>query len=272
MKIYIIGVTGFIGQNLFDYYKNSHDVFYYVRGGNLTKDLNRLNPDLIINCAAEIYNESSMFSTNVELVKDCLEYIKENKTTAMIHLGSSSEYGLNYNRPTKENDFLDVYDLYSATKAAATLLCQGYAKKHNLDVVIVRPYSPYGPGEKPHRLFPSLWKSFMLDQPMNLADGVHDFCYIKDFLEAINCVTISTERTPGEIINVSTGVQYTNLEVLALFKKITGKNGNVTVLDKFTTPEIWKADIDHIQQKYGWSPKFSLEDGIKDFLESARYE
>ncbi|MEN6293827.1 MAG: NAD(P)-dependent oxidoreductase [Methanobacterium sp.] len=272
MKIFIIGVSGFIGSNLAKFYQQDNDIFYFSRKDNLIECLENFKPDLNFNCAAEIYNKDLMFASNVGIVHTCLEYVKDNPSTTLVHFGSSSEYGNEYQRATKEDDYLNVYDMYSSTKAAATVLCQGYGKTYNLDVVVIRPYSPYGLGEKPHRLFPSLWKSFMLDRPMSLTNGVHDFCYIKDFLEAVNCVIISKERTPGELINISTGVQYTNLEVLDLFKIITNKEGNVTVIDKFTTPEVWKADISHIQNKYGWSPKFSLENGIRDFIESASYE
>jgi nucleoside-diphosphate-sugar epimerase len=162
--------------------------------------------------------------------------------------------------------------MYSGTKGAATLLCQAYAKQHNVDVQIIRPYSPYGPGERPHRLFPALWRAFKLDNPMKLVMGVHDFCYIDDFVDAVDLIIGNDKRTPGEIINVSSGEQYSNSTVLETFRKITGLQGNVEVMAKFTTPPVWKADVTLVKEKYGWKPKYSLEDGIRKFLEEATYE
>ena len=269
MKIFITGSTGFIGQNLVQRYSD-HEVFEFHRKLNLRDSLRYFKPDLIINCAAEIYNRDEMFAVNVSLVKECLDYVKEFPNTRMIQLGSSSEYGP-VNRPTKETDPIQALDMYSGTKGMATLLCQSYARSYNLDIIVVRPYSPYGPGERPHRLFPALWRSFKLDKPMDLVLGVHDFCYIDDFIDAINLVIESDKRTPGELINISSGVQVSNTDVLATFRKVSGKEGLVDVKNNFTTPPIWTADISHIKTKYKWQPKISLEKGISKFLEKANY-
>ena len=269
MKIFITGSTGFIGQNLVQRYSD-HEVFEFHRKLNLRDSLRYFKPDLIINCAAEIYNRDEMFAVNVSLVKECLDYVKEFPNTRMIQLGSSSEYGP-VNRPTKETDPIQALDMYSGTKGMATLLCQSYARSYNLDIIVVRPYSPYGPGERPHRLFPALWRSFKLDKPMDLVLGVHDFCYIDDFVDAINLIIESDKRTPGELINISSGVQISNTDVLAAFRKVSGKEGLVDVKNNFTTPPIWTADISHIKTKYKWQPKISLEKGIIKFLEKANY-
>ena len=270
MKIYIVGSTGFIGQNLVKKY--SHEtVFEHTRYFEISTKLNYFKPDVIINCAAEIYNPNLMYDVNVKLVKDCLDYCKEFPNTQFIQLGSSSEYGT-VNRPTNEQDPIQVDNMYSGTKGAATLLCQSYAKQFNIDVQIIRPYSPYGPGERSHRLFPALWRAFKLDRVMTLAMGVHDFCYIDDFVDAIDIIIRSKLRMPGEIINISSGEQQSNATVLEIFRKITGMQGNVELITKFTTPKVWAADITHIKKKYNWSPKFTLEDGIRKFLEEATYE
>jgi len=269
MKIFITGSTGFIGKNLVQRYSD-HDVFEFHRKLDLYESLRYFKPDLIINCAAEIYNRDEMVAVNVNLVKECLDYVKTYPNTKMIQLGSSSEYGP-VNRPSKETDPIQALDMYSGTKGMATLLCQSYARSYNLDIVIVRPYSPYGPGERPHRLFPALWRSFKLDSPMDLVLGVHDFCYIDDFIDALDLIIGSDQRQPGEIINVSSGVQTSNVDVLFTFKSITGKDGVVTLKNTFVTPTTWTADITHVKTKYKWSPKNTLEQGITKFLEKGSY-
>ncbi len=271
MKIFITGSTGFIGQNLVQFYKD-HDVFEFKRYMNIEGKLDYFKPDLIINCAAEIYDKEKMWSANVELTKTCLDHCLERPSTAMIQLGSSSEYGPDYSRATMETDTLNPVDMYAGTKGIASTLCQTYGNVYKTDVTVIRPYSPYGPGERPHRLFPNLWKSFKLNRPMNLVMGVHDFCYIDDFVEALDTVVQSDRRHPGETLNVSSGIETNNLQVLEAFKKVTGLEGNVTIDEKFVTQRTWRCDNTKIRLRYGWSPKTSLEQGIKLFLERANYE
>jgi nucleoside-diphosphate-sugar epimerase len=271
MKIFITGSTGFIGSNLVQFYKD-HEIFEFKRYMNIEGKLDYFKPDLIINCAAEIYDKTAMWKVNVELTRACLEFCVEHPNTKMIQLGSSSEYGYNYSRATMESDAINPVDMYAGTKGIATTLCQTYGHVYKTDVVTLRPYSPYGPGERPHRLFPNLWRSFKLDRPMDLVLGVHDFCYIDDFISALDIVAQSERRVPGEVLNVSSGIQTSNVEVLEAFRTVTGKVGNVNIVNKFVTPSTWRCDNTKIKLKYGWSPKINLEQGIKLFLERAQYE
>lgn len=271
MKIFITGSTGFVGSNLVSYFKEYKVVGFQRNGSDLKSQLDFFRPDWIINCAAEIYNESSMWSTNVEFAKTCVEWIMSNQSTKMIQIGSSSEYGV-HDYPTSEASALRATDIYGSTKAIASMLCVSHAKTFDLDIVVVRPYSLFGPKEGSHRLFPKLWKSFKHNKPMQLVEGVHDFCYIDDFVRAINTIMFSENRTSGDVVNISSGVQSSNSEVLNCFKSISGTDGAVTKLDKFCTPKVWQADITHIKDRYGWTPSISLEDGIEMFLNKANYE
>jgi nucleoside-diphosphate-sugar epimerase len=271
MKILITGGTGFIGSNLARHF-NQHQVGIYRRHASDTQaQLDWFRPDWIINCGAEIYDKERMWSANVELTKNCLEWIKSNPATSMIQMGSSSEYGP-MDRASCESDPVCARDMYGATKGIATTLCQTYAAVYGIDVVVIRPYSPYGPGERPHRLFPRLWQAFCRDRPMDLVQGVHDFCYIDDFVRAVDMIMRTDSRISGDIINVSSGVQTSNAEVLECFRSITGKMGAVTVVDRFVTPPVWQADIRHVRDCYGWSPSIGIDQGIRQFLETAHYE
>lgn len=272
MRLFITGSSGFIGSNfVLKYNKSFSYICFFKRDDNLKERLEETKPDIILNCAAEIYDEKNMWSTNYLMVADIIQYLKRNPQAKFIQLGSSSEYG-SVDRATKETDRLLPQGMYATTKAMASTLCTTEAADKNLKVVVVRPYSPYGVGEKPHRLFPKLLKAFKYDEPMDLTNGVHDFCYIHDFIDGLKLV-VDRENEPGEVVNISSGVETTNKEVYHTFVDVTGeKNAPITFLDKFVTYPKWQANINHITNKYGWKCKYSLKEGIADFLRTNYYE
>ena len=94
MKIFITGATGFVGQNLVEYYtKRGHEVYAFRRDEHLYECLRQFKPDAILNSAAEIYDPEHMFEPNIAMVQTILEYVREcDQYCRLIQIGSSSEY------------------------------------------------------------------------------------------------------------------------------------------------------------------------------------
>ena len=270
-KIFITGSNGFIAKNLSEYYKNSQQ-YHYAKGDDIVRSLDDFAPDLILHCAAEIYKPDLMWDSNIILLHQILEYVKRRPTTRLIHIGSSSEYG-KISRAAKETDRINPVDMYQATKGAGTILCQGYAQQYKLPITVARAYSVYGRYEKPHRLFPRLWKAFQIDQPMKLFQGYHDFIYINDFIRGIDILTKDSNPC-GDIVNLGSGIQYSNSDVLEMFEKVTGRKAPVEFVEsmaKTFESEVWLCDTNYAFARYNFKAEYNLEQGIKDFLETATY-
>ena len=272
MKIFITGSTGFVGRNLVEFY-SGYEVFSYKRHMNLVESLNSFSPDVIINSAAEIYDADNMWYPNIEMTYECAEYVKKNPSVNFVQIGSSSEYGP-MPRASAETDKINPVDMYQATKGAATIICQGYARLYKLNINIARPYSVYGKYEKPHRLFPRLWRAFKLQEPMKLFHGYHDFIFIDDFIRGIDLLVKKQGEPFGDIVNFGSGKQYSNLEVLQLFESVTGQTAPVTVVEhmaKAFESDVWICDTRYAKEKYNFEIEYDLEYGIKKFLDTANY-
>ena len=107
---------------------------------------------------------------------------------------------------------------------------------------------------------------------MQLVNGVHDFCYINDFVHAVDNIIACDQREPGEIINISSGVQTTNHQIYNIFKQVSGHNGAVELSDTWATPTVWCANIHKAVNKFNWQPQYNIEQGIEKFLKEAHYE
>lgn len=270
MKIFITGSTGFIGKNLSEFYSINHDVYNYSREG-LLYALNYFKPDVIINCAAEIYDPNVMFESNILLTKTCLDYIKQHKNK-MIQLGSSSELG-RIKKPGSEIDMINPENMYAGTKGAATLLCQSYAREFNLDIAIARPYSVYGRYERSRRLFPTLRNALETGSKIKLSGGYHDWIYIDDFVRGINWM-VGRNNEKGDIFHFGTGVQESNHTVLDLFINYYYALGidvppadieeDIEQYHNYDT-DMWACDITKTTGR-GFKTEFTLKQGIIHYL------
>jgi nucleoside-diphosphate-sugar epimerase len=276
MKIFITGATGFVGKNLVQYYESrGHDVYAFRREEHLHECLHKFKPDAIINSAAEIYDAELMFEPNILMVQTIIEYVRDcDQWCRMIQIGSSSEYGPT-NHATAETDLLKPIDFYQATKGAATLLCQGWARFLNLPIWIVRPYSVYGPGEREHRLFPKMYRAYRYNEPMTLYQGHHDFIYIDDFVRGIDLVLQEWDLEAGDIVNFGSGVQTSNFELLDIWNKVTGITNapvaKVAEMKKAFENNVWVCDTKKAKS-LGFDCEYSLEDGIHSFWIKADYK
>lgn len=185
---------------------------------------------------------------------------------AFVYTGSSSEYGFK-TKPIKETDFLDPISFYAGTKGSGTLLCNVFAREYKKPVIILRPFSIYGPYEEPSRFIPTIINSLIKNRPIKITSGLkrRDFTYIDDVLDIYLSVVQKGNKLSGEIFNMGAGKEYSNDEVVEALFRITGKK---VPIEKGVYPtrmwdtSHWVADVSKIKELLDIKPKYSLEKGL----------
>jgi nucleoside-diphosphate-sugar epimerase len=123
-----------------------------------------------------------------------------------IHVGTCYEYG-DYPYPVSEDTCLRPRSAYGATKAAGTLVALERAAALGLPLVVVRPFTMYGPFEGEHKLVPQIVTACRKREPLNLTAGeqVRDFVFVEDIVE--DCLRLAevADFPAGEILNLGTG-------------------------------------------------------------------
>lgn len=208
--------------------------------------------------------------TNVVGTWNLLEAAAELDNVQVVQTGGSSEYGHN-TEPLREQTSLEPVTLYGATKAAATLLSRQIARERGLPLVILRPFSIYGPWESPERLIPTLILAALRGSAVSLTPpGLrHDYIFVDDVVDA--CLAASQVHLPaGEIINIGSAQQWTNEAVVELVQQLTGSELNVeygTFPARQADTAHWVADIRKASQLLSWSPVRDLPSGLKSTLD-----
>ncbi len=241
------------------------------------KDIEKsiMDVDIIINFAAETHVDRSISSpvsfikNNINSVLNILEFMRHSKKEIkLIHISTDEVYGEAIDGSFTENDRLKPSSPYASSKAAGEMLIMGYTRTYGLNTVIVRSSNNYGPFQFPEKLIP---KTIILainnrEIPVyGTGKNVRDYIYVKDFCKAIELL-IHSNTKKGEIFNVSSGEE---LQVIEIVKKILDLLKKPYDLIKFVEDRPghdlrYSIDSSKIRKKFGWSPRYNFNKGIKD--------
>lgn len=155
--------------------------------------------------------------------------------------------------------------IYSATKASGEALCRAFSQEYQKPIVTIRPYSVYGPGEADFRFIPTVFRSCLKGEAMQLAPtATHDWVYVEDLVDMMMAVSKEPHKYAGNTYDCGTGVSTTNEAVVKMIEKITGKKANISgfvQLRSFDNPN-WSADPKNGLIDKAWKYRIQLEEGL----------
>jgi len=110
---------------------------------------------------------------------------------------------------------------YSATKAAADMLINAWARTYGISYIIVRPTNNYGIGQYVEKLIPKSCKYLGIGRKIPLHNNgtpVRNWLHAQDTANAV--ITIIESGIKNEIYNICGGIEKNNLEVVEKIIKL----------------------------------------------------
>lgn len=179
------------------------------------------NVDTIMHFAASTHVDNSFHSSisftsnNVVGTHVLLEAAREyGRVRRFIHVSTDEVYG-GETEFEKEEAMLSPTNPYACTKAAAELICRGYAISFNMPIIITRGNNVYGPRQYPDKLIAKTCCLLSRKKPAFIhGDGSHlrSYVYVTDMAEAFD--TILHKGRTGGVYNVGSDEERTNLQVV----------------------------------------------------------
>jgi len=226
--------------------------------------------DALVNFAADthvdrsIMEASDFIATNVKGVHNILEAAKDFGTDRVLLVSTDEVYGSIREGSFTENDPVRPRNPYSASKAGGDLLGMAYFETFNSPVIITRGSNTYGPRQYPEKVLPLFVTNAIDDEPLPLyGDGgnIREWLHVDDHCRGIDCALRQGE--PGEVYNVSSGHERTNLELTKRILELTGKGEDLIrpVLDR--PGHDWRYSIDSSKlRRLGWEPATAWDEGM----------
>ena len=191
------------------------------------------------------------------------------------------EYGYPTYKPVAEEyekNPVDSLLVYGTAKIASEFMGLNYAKNYGLDFTALRFAGTYGPGKQARHgalsVYSKLIENAMIGLPTTISHGgdeKNDMIYVKDVASAIILVCFK-EKLKHHVFNIGTGRGVTLRDLGAVIKEIYPDaiceiGPGLDYMD--TGPVYGVLDCSRARNELNFAPKFTLETGVKDYIETA---
>ena len=190
----------------------------------------------------------------------------------VIVTGTCAEYDWTLGGAFSEDAPIAPHTPYGKAKAGTGNAILKAAERHGATAVWARVFFPFGIGESPARLVPSMLRACLNDEPLLCGppDTIRDVWDVRNVGDALAALTLSQSTGP---INVASGRGVTFREIGAIVRQITGASDVLRFGERPLSrgePPIIIADTTRLQSEIDVSCPISLERGLQDYLAAFR--
>ncbi|MBV6419258.1 MAG: GDP-6-deoxy-D-talose 4-dehydrogenase [Ignavibacteriaceae bacterium] len=230
LKILILGNSGFIGTNLFNYLKensnyniitttinqklcNAFTYYFNLLDKDSWESIVELNADVFINATGYGVvkletNIDLMYDINYIMLTDFLEFLESNSNeTNFIQFGTAFEYDLNIEKITEETQCIPKTH-YGISK----FLTSNFILNRNcrrVRYLVLRPFALFGPYENSSKIIPYLINSQLKNEAVNLSSGeqFRDYLFVEDLCRFILEICSKDFNALPRLMNIGSGNQ-----------------------------------------------------------------
>lgn len=224
-----------------------------------------------------ISNPHEYAQSNLLGTLNVLEACRKHSVSHLIYASSSSVYGANTKLPFSVEDKTDSpVSLYAATKKATELMCHSYSHLYRIPATGLRFFTVYGPWGRPDMAYFKFARSILEGREIdiyNYGNMRRDFTYIDDIIDGVELILSSDYKdpvtaVPHRVFNLGHNKPESLLEMVEIIERLIGRTAkkNFLPMQPGDVHETY-ADIQPLQDEYGFSPKISLETGLQRFVE-----
>jgi GDP-L-fucose synthase len=215
---------------------------------------------------------------NLQIQNNVVHAAAEAGVKRLLFLGSSCIYPKLAEQPIREDALMTApleptNQWYAVAKIAGVYLCQAYRQQHGLSYISAMPTNLYGPNDnfdlKTSHVLPALIRKFVEARDAGRGEveiwgsgtPLREFMHVDDLADAL--VFLLDAYDGAEPINAGSGQEISIGDLARLIARETGYRGTVS-LDPGKPDGTPRKLMDSSRlTALGWSPKISLEEGIR---------
>ena len=215
-----------------------------------------------------LYQEVNCMGT-----QNILEEMKAHNIKNLVMASSSSVYGNCKEVPFRENMIVDfAISPYAATKKANEVMTHVYHKLFDMNVIMLRFFTVYGPKQRPDLAINKFTRLMLEDKEIPMfGDGStsRDYTYVDDIVDGIikSCEYTMNNENVYEILNLGNSSPVSLKEMINTIGKAVGVEPKIKQLPMQPGDvERTYADVSKAKALIGYEPKTTFEQGIQKFV------
>jgi len=221
--------------------------------------------------------------SNIDGFLNMLVAAKDTGVERFVYAASSSTYGDHPELPKIEDRIGRPLSPYAVTKYVNELYADVFCTTYGTETIGLRYFNVFGKRQDPNGAYAAVipkWIGMLLKgyQPTINGDGrtSRDFCYIDNCVQAnLLAATTDNAESLNKVYNVAFGEQTTLNELFESIKEnLVSHNPQIDTIEAkygpFRKGDVRHslADISRAQDLLGYSPKYNVEEGMKETIES----
>ena len=219
------------------------------------------------------YPKTSNFINNIG-VKKCFDFFDNMPIKRLIFISTCSNYGLIPQGELADEDYeLNPLSLYAKAKVDNESYLMSKKNKVKYSATILRFATAFG--LSPRMRFDLTISEFTRDLFFGKTLKVFDeftwrpYCHVRDFSRLINLVLKSEpKKTHFKIFNAGGDQNNATKKMITDLIKSKLKNVNIEFSKKDSDPRNYKVDFNKVKTELGFTPLYTIEDGIDELIEA----
>ncbi|MBQ8036416.1 MAG: GDP-L-fucose synthase [Proteobacteria bacterium] len=293
-KIYVAGHRGLVGSAICrrlralgfeNLVMRTHKELDLTLSDKVDEFFARERPEVVVLAAAHVGGikanstyPADFILQNIAIQSSVINAALKYDVKRFLFLGSSCIYPRECPQPIREAYLLTsalepTNEPYAIAKIAGLKMCEAINRQYDRQYLAVMPTNLYGPGDNydlvTSHVVPAvirrLHEAKVSGAPEVTFWGTgkvrREFLYVDDMADA--CIHLLLNTDHCELTNIGTGEDMTICELIELVAKVVGYAGKISFdhVNPDGTPQKL-LDISKLKG-LGWSPKYTLEEGLK---------
>ncbi len=293
-KIYVAGHRGLVGSAICrrlralgfeNLVMRTHKELDLTLSDKVDEFFARERPEVVVLAAAHVGGikanstyPADFILQNIAIQSSVINAALKYDVKRFLFLGSSCIYPRECPQPIREAYLLTsalepTNEPYAIAKIAGLKMCEAINRQYGRQYLAVMPTNLYGPGDNydlvTSHVVPAvirrLHEAKVSGAPEVTFWGTgkvrREFLYVDDMADA--CIHLLLNTDHCELTNIGTGEDMTIRELIELVAKVVGYAGKISFdhVNPDGTPQKL-LDISKLKG-LGWSPKYTLEEGLK---------